>query len=1103
MMWYTLYVVVLLFIPTASSQPKSPEEQIKEEFSVQGGQTICVHCRMEERNGSAENSSVERDNIDKNARVRWRKRSHLSDHLKDCDWFTQYKKCSRLQRKLVKLQSQLKSKLENQQKYKLKTVCGTIDTRSSICCIDRLYTRRYGESTSCCGKYIYDSSREMCCQDISTDKHNTDCRKIDSACYLYKHGIIRPHFDVRSSICCEGVIYNFSDVGRDVMCCGNAIHRGNTDCFNFQSTKGHSIRRRSTRSINSTENSVPSINDFKEKSETERGINLFIFATFSVIAISVIIAAVVVFVFLYKRKASLRPKSAGNRNLDTNESGGMTSKDPSFDSMAEEKITLIEYKNGLRNCAIFSEIQSKGYVSDYLNGDVIEASTGCLDDSQTLNYEHDSTSSHCMEDESNGHSKIKIPSILSEDGPQEIVDNQKEMLNMFGDECTSYSAFGASRIELNGQIMNNKKTLFVKSDLDRISFSSVKSSITITLSGCQSDDHTGQSDDHIGLPDDHTEEECHSGKNAYFEQGDTFSVGHHHQIAYYENSISSGLTKDVSIDTRNLSCSIWRDIGLQTMTEKYIKKLNIFGEDWTLNGTFDATGGLLRGEVTSVELIIPHGLFDVFSTSEVYGSVYTKIGALRRKFDLSENEEIVGPGVEFWFPARPKFNKYAIVKIPYFGDDDINVYWFPSDSGSSEILTLQKLELKSKYNNANQDMYYQIGGDGFVYIYTKHFSGFLCTRCTCSKCLTTHRRELTLYGVTFGSYKSIDQRRQVRVRLYIADGKAKLDAFLQEYVSLESCQGREHVDTMEIGLVPDELKSGDTLSMRLEVMDDEGGQWIHKKMRSGQPLKPEVQFLQLSKIVRCCRQDDYPAFVEWFLENPNSGAKLTFQCFIDIDVTVTSCRDLNASDSTSSCSTIIIEGLRMQKGEEEELKRCEKVRGILSKLLDSKTANTFLQELGVDTSVTFAREKASHGYMENVLLLCQSKYDPGRFLAMTESIIRKLNLPRILEEIGSCYLHECVSGKAVHTSSSSSQRELVEAEGEYLATESYVCAELSRAYPSSTGPGHIPLEPTQNLTAKKHDTVRAVVHPTNHISLDHKGSVTEEEDTYVLKLQLT
>ncbi|KAL3831356.1 hypothetical protein ACJMK2_023109 [Sinanodonta woodiana] len=1028
---------------------------------------MCVHCMTKERNISAENMAVERDNIDEKPRLRWKYRHHLSDLLEACDWFTQYKNCSRLQKKLVKLESQFKSKLENQQKYKLTTECGTIDTRSSICCIDKLYTKQYGKSTSCCGMYMYDSSQEMCCQNITADKQ--DCCRIDTTCYSCKHGIIKAHFDVDSSICCEGIIYNFSDVGRDVRCCGNAIHRGNTDCFNDPYTK--SVRRRSTRSIVSTEHYAASIPNFKENSETEPGMSLSNIATLSVIAIFT--AVIAVLVFFFKRKSMLRPKYALNLNLDISEPGSMNSKDPSFGKMVVDENTLIEYRKDGRHCMICSEIQS----ADYTDGDILEGNTCvcCLDDGQTLNHEYYSTS-HCIENASNVLSKNMLPSILSEDRPEEIADNQLKMLNMFGDECTFNRVIGASRLELKDPIRKNEnieKSWFAKIDLDRISFTSVKSSITVTLSECQSDD----------LMRDFTDEEYHSGHDAYFEQRDTCNDGLRHQIPCNEINISAGLAKDVSTDTKNLTGSIWRDVG--SMTDNHIKKLNIFGEDWALH----------------VELIIPNGVFDMFSTSEVYGSVYTKISALRRKFDLSENEEIVGPGVEFWFPSITKFNKYAIVKIPYFGDDDISVYWFPSNICSSENLTLQKLALKSKYNNANQDMYYKIGGDGFVYIYTKHFSGFLCTRCSCRKCHATHRRELTLYGVVFASYRYIDKGRQVRIRLYIADGKAKLCDFLQEYVSLESSQGRELIETTEIGLVPDELESGDILSMRLEVMDDEDGQWIHKKKGSGQPLKPEVQCLQLSKIVRCCRQDDYPTFVEWFLENVNSGTKINFQCFIDIDVTtVTNNRNVPASESTSSCSTIIIDDLRMQKGEEEDLKRCEKVRRTLSRLLDSKTGNTFLQELGVDTSLTSAREKLNDGYLENMLLLCQNKFYPGRFLAMTESIIRKLNIPHILEELGSCYLHECVSGKAVHTSSSSSQRVLVD---ECLANESYVCAELSHGCPISSGPAHIPVEVNHYLTTKSRDTIRALVHPMNHVTLDLEGSFSDEEDTSVSKLQLT
>ncbi|KAK3588174.1 hypothetical protein CHS0354_012239 [Potamilus streckersoni] len=1046
-MWSTLHMAVLLFLPIARSLPKKPEEERKEEWSVQD-QILCTDCRTESQKGSAENSPVERQIIDKKTRLRRKNKHHLSELLQDCDWFTQFKNCSRLHRKLVKA--------EIQQKNKQKTECGTIDTKSFICCKDKLYKKRYGKSTSCCGRHMYDSSRNKCCMDTVKDKHNGNCCKslmVDTKCYSCKHGIITAQFDVDTSICCEGVIYNVED----------DVHKGYIDCanhhFTLSSTSNQSTRGQNKEFLLTTvstgksdlQSFVNSETDLKEQSKNEEvpdtaQINTGLKSSVVQIAISVVVSligiVVVVALFIYKGKAKIH-KAAGNHTKSNVEPGSITSKGNSLSNIGSHQSVA---------CLKIDRI------SDFPDGEVLEENISCLTGCETFNRDNYPRSSKCKRDKSSLFSQNILALNSSKDRTQGTIHEQTEMLDTFREDNISQ----ATGDELNDTIVKSdieKETMFVKTCNDRYSFSSVKSNISIVLSECQSEGHMS----------DFTDEECQPANNTHFEQGDHFNDLHHREIACNENNVSGGLAKDVFIDSRNLTASIWREIGSQTMQDNNTKKLNIFGEDWTLHGTFDATGGLLRGEKTSVELIISQGLFDVFSTSEVYGSVYTKIGALRRKFDLSENEEIVGPGVEFWFPSGPKFNKYAIIKIPYFGDDDISVYWFPSDSGSTEKLTLQRIEPKSKYNNANQDMYYQIGGDGFVYIYTKHFSGFLCTRCTCDRCPKAKKRELTLYGVVFGSYKCIDEGRQVRVRLYIADGKAKLDAFLQEYVRQEASKGREHIETTEIGFVPDVLESDDILSMRLEVMDDEHGHWINKKKRSGQPLKPDVQRLQLSKIVRCCRQDDYPAFVEWLLENDNSGAKRNFQCFIDIDVTVTNNKHVPTSDSISACNTIIIEGLRMQMmNEEEELKQCEKVRGILARLIDLETADMFLRELGVDASIKFDRERGSHGQLQTLLLRWQNKYGPGLFLAKIESSIRKLNIPGILEEIGSCYLHSCVSGKADCSSIVSSQAVLMESGGGCGGDEKYARAELSFEYPSSVGPPHIPIQ----ATAWEHDPVR-------------------------------
>ncbi|KAL3831355.1 hypothetical protein ACJMK2_023108 [Sinanodonta woodiana] len=1032
-MWAMFYLAVILFLPTVRTLQKKPEEEIR----VPENETLCTDCSTKSQEVSIENSPVKGHIKKKKPRL---DKTNLSELLQDCDWFTQYKNCNRLWIK--------NHTIETREKYKRKTKCGTIDTRSSICCKGKRYKKQYGNSTSCCGKYIYDSSRKKCCWDTVKVKHGEKCcksLKSDTDCYSCKHGIIKARLDAKISNCCKGVIYNLSDVGRDMKCCGNEVHRRDIDCPN------------------------PSLMSSSNQSS------------------SIVAAIVALSCFLYKRKVK-RHKTAGNHTINVTEPENMSSKDTFLDIVADKETTLTK-GNNCGNQLL--SIHSRQYVacseihcfSGFPDRVVQKKYISCLNDGETLNSENYFKSSDCMEYESSVHFQNMLASISSKDRTQETTHEQNEMLNTFGDDRYSH----ATESELNDPLITSdceEVTIFVKECNARYSFSSVKSSISIVLSQGQFDGHTS----------DFSDEEYNLTDNTRL--GDDFNHRHNQKIACHENNVSGELAKNVSFDARNLTASIWREIGSQTMRDNNTKKLNIFSEDWTLHGTFDVTGGVLRGETTSVELIIPQGLFDNFSPSEVYGSVYTKISALRRKFDLSENEEIVGPGVEFWLPSITKFNKYAIVKIPYFGDDDISVYWFGSDSGSNEKQTLQKLEPKSKYNNANQDMYCEIGGDGFVYIYTKHFSGFLCTRCTCSGCPTVNTRELTLYGVVFGSFKCIDEGRQVRIRLFIADGKAKLDDFLQEYVSQESSKGRELLETTEIGLVPDVLESEDILRMRLEVMDDEDSLWINKKKRSGLPLKPDVQHLKLSKIVRCCRQDDSPAFVEWFLENDNSGAKRKFQCFIDIDVTVTNNRDVPTSESTSSCSTIIIDDLRMQKNEEEEVKQCEKVRGILARMLDVERADMFLQEFRVDVPIKLNRERVSQGHLETVLLQCQKKYGPGLFLAKTESIIRKLNIPRVLEEIGSYLLHECVSGKAEFSSIASSQPVLLKTVGGCGGGEDQARAELSHGYPISSGPMHIPIQ----ASTMEHESVRDYVHPMNQASVEQDRSESDDENMLVLKL---
>ena len=67
------------------------------------------------------------------------------------------------------------------------------------------------------------------------------------------------------------------------------------------------------------------------------------------------------------------------------------------------------------------------------------------------------------------------------------------------------------------------------------------------------------------------------------------------------------------------------------------------------------------------------------------------------------------------------------------------------------------------------------------YIYTKSFSGFLCTTCK-------HSRNLKLAAFLYGSYKRFPQgpeahKYEVRLKLYIADGLLQIRDFQQVRLS--------------------------------------------------------------------------------------------------------------------------------------------------------------------------------------------------------------------------------------------------------------------------------------------------------------------------------
>ncbi|KAK7093396.1 hypothetical protein V1264_007159 [Littorina saxatilis] len=297
----------------------------------------------------------------------------------------------------------------------------------------------------------------------------------------------------------------------------------------------------------------------------------------------------------------------------------------------------------------------------------------------------------------------------------------------------------------------------------------------------------------------------------------------------------------------------------------------IFSSDWQDSQTFFAEGGFLRQTGSDVILHVPPGAVERNTQIKVHSSICADVDHIRHLMNLSENEEVVSPLVEYWAGEDFEFQRPVTITLRHclpadFDADMVQIYHLTRGHGSDLDLAISKIKKAvdlsedgrltmaasaDVHENAQgnfsmewtqQDLegggFYLFDSDtaGNVQIKTNRFCGYVCTFCHAKK-----KKNVELYAAGSGS-SSDESRPVINVSVHVWDAKLKVADFRKLY-EIEA-------DTREPVHLLEDLKDS-LLYVRLRIIEETADAVRHCEDEHGQLVKPLQKGFDLPKILSC------------------------------------------------------------------------------------------------------------------------------------------------------------------------------------------------------------------------------------------------------------
>ncbi|KAK7498007.1 hypothetical protein BaRGS_00010878 [Batillaria attramentaria] len=362
----------------------------------------------------------------------------------------------------------------------------------------------------------------------------------------------------------------------------------------------------------------------------------------------------------------------------------------------------------------------------------------------------------------------------------------------------------------------------------------------------------------------------------------------------------------------------------------------IFGCTWQASGRFTTEGGTLSKPNSDVSLHVPAGAVGPSKFVEVHSAIFVDVERLERDLELSE-EYVVTPLAEYWAGQDFTFEQSVSIKMKHCLPPDpslshLRVYCvtrrakgrdgvlrvrhksdtfgpashkrpqkhadlepeegsFEQTEAVSELnIPVDSDEARSHLEDSQESVavdgmgldksaYFELSSDGYLYIFTDHFSGYFCTYCK------RKQPQPILSALAGGDFKAKPTGElTANVTVHIWDERLKVKDFRQEYVEQQKSATKTH--TLEL---LDEFQESQTLCVRLRLIGKERDFWEHTLDDLSQPGLPVEKKYKMKQLLSCStkrcqrRRTPRPITKNWTLETRDGVCAYPWlSCVVDL-----------------------------------------------------------------------------------------------------------------------------------------------------------------------------------------------------------------------------
>ncbi|XP_069105777.1 uncharacterized protein [Argopecten irradians] len=372
---------------------------------------------------------------------------------------------------------------------------------------------------------------------------------------------------------------------------------------------------------------------------------------------------------------------------------------------------------------------------------------------------------------------------------------------------------------------------------------------------------------------------------------DNHEVGDGSEIEDYSTSEIYKIAEDYVIDNSNIATSASHIIQDQTLSDKSpdrklpdpepvskkktLYKTDITNKSWNFNVHITERNGCqLWRENSDVTLSIPPDAVDV--TTRISGSVIVEISELRHIFNLESEELIVAPAVEFQIEKTDFLHKHACIQIPHCMSqnvDSIQVWCFSHDRSVQK--TYKKvIPAKGRIDPdaCSDDIFWTIKDLNTINVFTKHFSGFLCTACD------KHVDIRDIRGYLFNTFGVLDGHTTLSISLQLAGPLSRITDFEKSIISDMNKRDYSLVTKKKIAF--DRRKEG-CLLLSFEMLGSRGSDWQPVQRVSGKHAYDTEQEVALDQLLTCGNEHIIASENEWYLQYKSAVRQ---RCSVCVDV---------------------------------------------------------------------------------------------------------------------------------------------------------------------------------------------------------------------------